>query len=107
LGLTSGNTIYLNQDAAGYGWFVDPTLGLDEAFGPANSSGQSSAIDPQAQGRMDLLTVVEHELGHIAGLSDLSSSVDDLMSSRLSTGIRRTVTINDVDAIFAEYSGVN
>jgi hypothetical protein len=56
---------------------------------------------------MDLLTVVEHELGHIAGLGDLDASLDDLMSASLGTGIRRKVSASDVDAVFASYAGVN
>ena len=41
---------------------------------------RSRAIDPQAVDRIDLLTVVEYELGHILGLRDLNTSTDDLMS---------------------------
>ena len=48
------------------------------------------------------LTVVEHELGHIAGLGDLDASVNDLMSGQLSTGIRRNASHQDaVDAALA------
>ena len=53
---------------------------------------------------MDLLTVVEHELGHVAGLGDLDPSLDDLMSSSLSKGIRRQASASDVDAVFADYN---
>ena len=47
------------------------------------------AIDPQAVDRIDLLTVVEHELGHFAGLGNLGASSDALMSGVLGTGVRR------------------
>jgi hypothetical protein len=32
LGLTSGNTIWLDDNAAGWGWFVDPTPSDDSEF---------------------------------------------------------------------------
>jgi hypothetical protein len=51
--------------------------------------------------RIDLLTVVEHELGHCLGLSDLSSSVDELMSGTLSAGLRRQAGAAELDALFA------
>ena len=81
LGLASPSTgkIYLDDDAAGFGWFIDSTPGLDEEFGsPAGSLTHG----------MDLLTTVMHEMGHLLGLADLEAS-DALMSDRLSTGIRR------------------
>ena len=99
LGLAETNTIFIDRDAAGYGWFVDPTPAFDEEFTPSSSNQQLRAIDPQAIDRIDLLTVVEHELGHIAGLNDLDTSVDDLMSGVLGTGIRRNAS--SIDAFFA------
>jgi hypothetical protein len=50
---------------------------------------------------MDLLTVVEHELGSVAGLKDLDPFTTDLMSGQLAVGVRRVPTAADVDAIFA------
>ena len=91
--------IYIDSNAAGYGWFVDPTPALDEEFTPSPSNQQLRAIDPRAVDRIDLLTVVEHELGHIAGLDDLDASVNDLMSGVLGTGIRRNAS--HVDAVLA------
>jgi hypothetical protein len=43
---------------------------------------------------------VAHELGHIAGLNDLTSSADDLMNGNLPAGIRRTARTAEVDAVF-------
>ena len=52
--------------------------------------------------RIDLLTVVEHELGHIVGLKDLDALTDDLMSGVLSIGVRRVPSHQDaVDAALA------
>ena len=49
---------------------------------------------------MDLLTVVLHEMGHLAGQHDVAGSGTDgsLMSSLLAAGVRRT---NALDAVFA------
>ena len=54
---------------------------------------------------MDLLTVVEHEVGLAAGLTDLNPNLDDLMSSTLSAGVRREVSTRDIDAALAVYQG--
>ena len=94
-----GTMIYIDSNAAGHGWFVDPTPALDEEFTPSPSNQQLRAIDPRAVDRIDLLTVVEHELGHVAGLGDLDASVDDLMSGLLGTGTRRNAS--HVDAVLA------
>jgi (2Fe-2S) ferredoxin len=101
LGRAEADRIYLDQDAAGHGWFIDPTPQRDEEFAAVRSSTELRALDPRAVDRIDLLTVVEHELGHIAGLSDLDASVNDLMGGALGTGVRRRPGVADVDAIFA------
>lgn len=84
LGLARGGQVWLDRDAAGRGWFVDLTPAWDEEFAP----GQ--AIDPRAVDRVDLWTVVAHELGHLAGLDDLAESLaPDVMSETLPVGTRR------------------
>jgi hypothetical protein len=49
---------------------------------------------------MDLLTVVLHEMGHLAGLSDQAGTglSAGLMTDLLAPGVRRTETL---DALFA------
>ena len=91
LGETEGNVVYLDANAAGNGWFVDPTPATNEEFSASAGSQQLQAVNARALDRIDLLTVVEHELGHVAGLGDLDSSLSDLMSSTLDKGIRRQV----------------
>ncbi len=57
LGLTRGNTITIDADGAGMGWFVDAT--------PWESS---EITTPTGIGdQYDLLTVLAHELGHLNG----------------------------------------
>jgi hypothetical protein len=102
LGMAYEGTIYLDQDAAGRGWFVDPTPASDEEYLADN--GQLQAVDPQALDRIDLLSVVSHELGHIAGLDDVDAALDEVMSATLSTSLRRTATADLTDAIFGEDS---
>ena len=95
-----GKTILIDPDAAGYGWFVDPTPTKDEEF--TSSNQQLRAIDPRAVDRIDLLTVVEHELGHVLGLKDLSATTDDVMDGILGVGVRRDLSHQDaVDAALA------
>jgi len=101
LGMAEPSQVYLDRDAAGYGWFVDSTPATDEEFVVQHGEDQLLAIDPQAVDRIDLLTVVEHELGHIAGLDDLDGTTADLMSGVLETGVRRGLRHSDLDAVFA------
>ena len=102
LGLADGNTVYIDANAAGYGWFVDSTATTDEEY-KTTSTGSSKAISSSAVDKIDLLTVVEHELGHILGLDDLDSSlVNDLMCRTLGTGVRRSAT-DALDLAIAAY----
>jgi hypothetical protein len=88
-----GNTIYVDVTAAGYGWYVDPTPFDDSEFGLA-------AVDSPAAGRMDLLTVVMHELGHVLGLdSSYHGDPTNLMAAYLGTGDRRLPGAADVAAL--------
>jgi hypothetical protein len=92
----ASGAVLLDGDAAGHGWFVDPTPLTDEEF---DASGQALAGGPAA-GRMDLLTAVLHELGHLAGLPDVSAATDpaDLMGEQLGAGVRRTAVLDQVFA---------
>jgi hypothetical protein len=88
LSLASGTTIWLDDNAAGWGWFVDPTPADDSEFGTPGDQGE--------QGRIDLLTVLGHELGHLLGYPDAHSG---LMGDTLAAGVRLTPA--DVDPLFA------
>jgi urease beta subunit len=99
LGMATLDTIFLDVDAAGHGWFVDPTPGANEEFAP-RTAGRLVAVDPAAVDRIDLLTVVSHEIGHQLGLDDLDDS-DGLMNGALGTGRRREPGVHEIDAVLA------
>jgi DNA-binding beta-propeller fold protein YncE len=77
LGMASGHTIWLDDNAAGWGWFVDPT--------PRNDSEFTTPGDQGEEYRMDLLTVLVHETGHLLGHDHNEGGV---MSETLSAGER-------------------
>ena len=85
LGSTSGDTITLSPDAAGWGWFVDPNPSTDRAFTVATAGGLAAAPGSAASDEMDLLTVEMHELAHVLGYGDTSGG---LMSEYLTPGTR-------------------
>ncbi|MBX7166789.1 MAG: tandem-95 repeat protein [Pirellulales bacterium] len=99
LARTVGDRIYIDLNAAGHGWFVDSTPGADEEF-LATAAGLA-ANSPWASGKLDLLSVLAHELGHVAGLDDLGPLADDIMADRILPGVRRLPTVGAVERIFA------
>lgn len=79
LGQVVGHTIWLDANAAGWGWFVDPTPWGDAEFTTPGDQGE--------QNRMDLLTVLTHEIGHMLGYEH---EHDGIMQETLSAGERVT-----------------
>ncbi|HUL53652.1 MAG TPA: LEPR-XLL domain-containing protein, partial [Opitutaceae bacterium] len=87
LGWTEGNRISIDPEADGYGWFIDPTPGVSSEFAiMVGSARLVAARGSEAFGRMDLLTVLVHELGHEVGLADGSGPA--VMDAFLGTGQR-------------------
>jgi hypothetical protein len=96
----SAHTVVIDPNAAGYGWFVDSAPLQDTEFSSDGHGGLAAQRGSAAAGKMDLLTVVLHEMGHLAGRRDLThpANPDDLMAEYLAPGQRRTEAL---DAAFA------
>jgi hypothetical protein len=103
LGLTNENehAIIIDSNAAGYGWFVDSTPGNDREFAQSLSADERVATPGSAAyGRIDLLTVIEHEFGHLLGYEH---GTLDVMGATLVAGERITPALAaaSIDAVGA------
>jgi hypothetical protein len=88
----SPSLIKIDDDAAGWGWFIDSTPNDDAEFLPSGPSSLAGLAG--AGGRFDLLTVVMHELGNALKLSGLGTpdAASGLMGTTLGVGTRRLPT---------------
>jgi hypothetical protein len=84
-----GNVIYIDRDAAGFGWYTATSGTL---FTTSTTSGDLVAQKGSlADGRIDLLTVLLHELGHVIGLTNDAVGPGRVMLGSLPAGVRRTL----------------
>ncbi len=91
LGEEIGKTILIDRDAAGYGWFIDPTPQDDSEFTQLSADVLVARPQTAAGQHADLLTTVMHELGHELGYAD--DDTGDLMNATLPLGIRRVAAV--------------
>ncbi|MBA3316191.1 MAG: hypothetical protein H0T47_23240, partial [Planctomycetaceae bacterium] len=107
LGSARNGAIIIDVNAGGLGWFVDKTPNIDEEF-VRGADGVVRAVAASAVGRVDLLTVLAHELAHQLGFRDLplGTDPDALMSLTLPSSVRRA-THDQLSALFAEGSLVD
>jgi hypothetical protein len=87
LGEETAGAIWISPNAAGWGWSLDRSSASKQALpGTRGSPGA---------GKMDLLSVVSHELGHVIGLAD-SPNIQDVMGETLAPGVRRLPAASDL-----------
>jgi len=85
---TAGRTVRIDRSAAGYGWYLDRTPADDREFVPVRRGNEADGRGRGVAGqRVDLLTAVMHELGHILGWGH--SLTPGLMQESLPVGQRR------------------
>jgi hypothetical protein len=85
LGEAVGHTVWLDSTAAGWGWFVDATPWDDSEYLTPGNEGE--------HGRMDLLTAVSHEVGHLLCHDHSDGGV---MDDTLDTGVRNMPAMGKV-----------
>jgi hypothetical protein len=95
-GLASGHTVPLDSNAAGWGWFVDPTPGQDSASIHNGHQGEEH--------RTGLLTVREPEVDHLLGKEHEAGGV---RQGALAAGVRVVPGsgpdwLGAVDLVFAD-----
>lgn len=102
LGYAADGALWIDADAAGRGWFVDPTP-ADNAEFSADDDGMALA-GSQAAGRVDLLSVLAHEMGHSLGLehAENANGLADIMADQIQPSVRRLPSHRDVDQVFSQ-----
>jgi VCBS repeat-containing protein len=96
VGESANDGITLDDNAAGNGWFVDATPDDNAEFLPtANPNEWIAKADSEAANKMDLLSVLLHEYGHVLGIEH-SADGHDFMAATLQPGVRRLPTVEEL-----------
>jgi len=104
LARSNGTSIEFDFNAAGHGWFVDRTPEHNEEFRYSDDKAiLQTKQNTQADGRVDLLTALSHEMGHVLGYEHGDFR---LMDETLATGTRVDFIGTDVyGQVIAEKAG--
>jgi hypothetical protein len=98
LGYAEGNTILVDADAAGHGWFVDSSPYSSSEFQALNDSVALRArLDTAAYAHMDLVTALAHEMGHVLGFTHADAAAHPVMSEDLEPGVRYLLDVLHLD----------
>jgi hypothetical protein len=89
------SVVLIDGNAAGFGWFVDATPQDDLEFGQVSETEFHAKQSSDSAGRMDLLTAIMHEMGHLLGQEHTATG---LMANTLDAGVRK---IPDSDLAWA------
>jgi microcystin-dependent protein len=108
LGAAMPGAVTIDVNAAGNGWYIDPTPMNDGEFSTNAGGALFTTPDQAAAGHVDLLTTVMHELGHELGLSDTyaASAAASLMYGTIVDGERRLPVAGETDgAVLGSIAG--
>jgi VCBS repeat-containing protein len=89
-------TIYVDDDGAGRGWYIDSTPAFNEEYLRDGGSARYWAQGGIAARRMDLLTLLEHEYGHVLGLAHVNGGAISVLNESLNIGERRIAMASDL-----------
>jgi hypothetical protein len=99
LGYMEANTIVIDGDAAGIGWYVDVSPAESGEFRVRlDRNVLAAAPESEAYGRFDLLTVVAHEFGHMLGFDHDDAGRFAVMGEDLDPGVRYRIDAEPVAA---------
>jgi hypothetical protein len=88
LARVDGQTITIERDAAGFGWYASTSAA---PFTTTSGGDLIAAAGSAAAGRIDLLTVLLNLLGHTLGLDQTVTAASRVMLPTLPVGVRRTI----------------